>query len=68
MTFVQTFVQTSVRGALLRASLAWLIITPAVAAARIWWSAVAAAAVGVVGVALYVGAFVVLRRRYGRGR
>jgi hypothetical protein len=54
MTFGDTFAQMSVKGALTRAGVAWALITPAVAAAKIWWSATAAAAVGLVGVVLYV--------------
>lgn len=37
-----------------RAGFAWLIITPAVAAAKILWSPAAAVVVGVLGVALYM--------------
>jgi hypothetical protein len=52
--FAQTFAETSVKGALTRAAVAWILITPAVAAAKIWWSGTAAAVVGVVGVTGYV--------------
>ncbi|MHB8692073.1 MAG: hypothetical protein ACYDHH_12575 [Solirubrobacteraceae bacterium] len=52
--FAQTFAQTSVKGALTRAAVAWILITPAVAAAKIWWSGTAALVVGVVGVTAYV--------------
>ena len=62
MTFGETFAHTSVKGALTRAAVAWVLITPAVAAAKIWWSAAGAAVVGVTGVALYVA----LAERYRR--
>ena len=56
--------ETSVRGMLLRAALAWVLVTPAIAAARIWASPLAAALTGVAGVALYVAALRVYRRRH----
>ncbi len=54
MTFGERFASRNVTGMVTRAGLAWLIITPAVAAAKIWWSPAAAIVVGVLGVALYV--------------
>lgn len=54
MGFADRFAETSVRGLLIRAAVAWVLITPAVAAARIWWSGVAALLTGVVGVGIYV--------------
>ncbi len=54
MTFGERFASQNATGMVTRAGLAWLIITPAVAAAKIWWSPAAAVVVGVVGVALYM--------------
>jgi hypothetical protein len=54
MTFGETFAQTSAKGALTRAAVAWGLITPAVAAAKIWWSGVGALVVFFVGVTAYV--------------
>jgi hypothetical protein len=39
---------------LTRAGIAWVLITPAVAAAKIWWSGRAALFVGILGVTLYI--------------
>jgi hypothetical protein len=63
MTIGDLFAETSVRGALIRAVVAWVLITPAVAAAKIWWSGVAALVLGVVGVAIFVAVVVRYRRR-----
>jgi len=52
--FGDTFAQSSVKGALARGALAWVLITPPVAAAKIWWSGTAALAVGLGGVITYV--------------
>jgi hypothetical protein len=41
-----------------------VLITPAVAAAKIWWSGTAALVVGVLGVTVYVLAAVRVRRHY----
>jgi hypothetical protein len=60
--FGETFAQASIKGALTRAALAWVLITPAVAAAKIWWSGTAALLVGIGGVGLYV----VVANRYLR--
>jgi hypothetical protein len=54
MGFGDTFAETSVKGALTRAAVAWVLITPAVAAAKIWWSGTAAAVVGLVAVTMYI--------------
>ena len=54
MTFGERFAARNATGMVTRAGLAWLIITPAVAAAKSWWSPAAAIVVGVLGVALYV--------------
>jgi hypothetical protein len=54
MSFGATFTSRGTKGYLIRAGLAWILITPAVAAAKIWWSGAAAAVVGVVGVATYI--------------
>jgi hypothetical protein len=62
--FQERFAQTSISAALIRAAIAWVLITPAVAAAKIWWSGTAALFVGVVGVALYVALFAHIRRRF----
>lgn len=53
MEFGEMFAQTSVRGALTRAAVAWVLVTPAVAAAKIWWSRTAALVVLLVGVTIY---------------
>ncbi len=62
MSVGDAFASKSAKGYLIRAGLAWVLITPAVAAAKIWGSAAAAAVVGVVAVAAYV----VLAERYIR--
>jgi ABC-type enterochelin transport system permease subunit len=62
MALRERFAETSLLGALTRAGLAWVLITPAVAAAKIWWSGTAALVVGVIGVAAYV----VIATRYRR--
>jgi len=64
MSFGHIFVSRSAKGYLMRAGLAWIVITPAVAAAKLWWSSVAAAVVGVVGVATYI----LVATRYMRRR
>jgi ABC-type uncharacterized transport system permease subunit len=64
--FADKFAETSVKGALTRAALAWVLITPAVAAAKIWWSGPAAAVVGVLSVTVYV--VVALRFRRDRSQ
>jgi hypothetical protein len=64
MTFGDLFAENSFRGALLRAAIAWAIITPAVAIAKILWSGTAALVVGVVGVAAYVSFVVGYIRRH----
>ena len=65
MAFGEMFAQTSARGALTRAAVAWVLITPAVAAAKIWWSGTAALVVGLVGVTIYIAVAVRYRRRHG---
>jgi hypothetical protein len=47
-----------------RAAVAWVLITPPVAAAKIWWSGTAALVVGLVGVGVYIAAAL----SYGRHR
>jgi hypothetical protein len=54
MGFAERFAEASVKGALTRAAVAWVLITPAIAAAKIWWSAAAAVVVLIVGVGVYV--------------
>lgn len=66
MTFGERFASRNATGMVTRAGLAWLIITPAVAAAKIWWSPAAAVVVGVGGVALYVTVAVRYVRRHER--
>ncbi len=51
--FGETFAQTSLKGALTRAAIAWILITPVVAAAKIW-SRPAAVVVCLVAVAIYI--------------
>jgi membrane protein YdbS with pleckstrin-like domain len=63
MGFAETFAETSVKGALTRGALAWVLITPAIAAAKIWWSGTAAVVVFLVGVTIYIGVAVRFRRR-----
>jgi hypothetical protein len=64
MGFGEAFAARSVKGALTRAAVAWVLITPAVAAAKIWVSDGAAAIVGVVGVAIYIAVAVSFSRRH----
>ena len=64
MSFGERFSETSVKGALIRASIAWVLITPAVAAAKIWWSGAAAVVVCILGVAVYVVAAGRVRLHY----
>ena len=64
MGFGETFAATSVKGALTRAAVAWVLITPAVAAAKIWVSGEAAVIVGVVGVAIYIVVATSFRHRH----
>jgi hypothetical protein len=63
MSFGERFAKISVKGALTRAAVAWVLITPAVAAAKIWWSGTAALVVFLVGVPIYI----VIAGRYVRG-
>jgi hypothetical protein len=63
MSFGERFAEISVKGALTRAAVAWVLITPVVAAAKIWWSGTAALVVFLVGVPLYI----VIALRYVRG-
>jgi len=62
--FADGFAETSVKGALTRGAVAWVLITPAVAAAKIWWSGTAAVVVFIVGVTIYVVVAVRFRRRH----
>jgi membrane protein YdbS with pleckstrin-like domain len=64
MAFGARFAETSVKGALTRAAVAWVLITPAVAAAKIWWSATAALVVFLVGVTTYIIVATRYRRRH----
>jgi hypothetical protein len=54
MTFGETFAERSLKGAVTRGGVAWVLITPGVAAAKTWWSPTAALVTGVVGVGLYI--------------
>jgi hypothetical protein len=65
MTLGERFAQSGVEGALTRAAVAWVLITPAVAACKIWWSGSAALVVGLVGVAVYIAFALRYRRRHG---
>jgi hypothetical protein len=62
--FGDRFAETSVKGALTRAAVAWVLITPAVAAAKVWWSGAAAVVVFFVGVTIYIVVAVRVRRRH----
>jgi hypothetical protein len=62
MGFADTFAETSVKGALTRGAVAWFLITPPVAAAKIWWSGTAAFVVFIVGVTIYIVVVVRFRR------
>jgi hypothetical protein len=53
VTFEETLAQTSIKGALTRAAVARVLITPALAAAKIWWSGSAVLVVFLVGVGIY---------------
>jgi len=64
MAFAERFAETSVKGALTRAAVAWVLVTPAVAAAKIWWSGTAALVVFLVGVTIYIVVAVRYRRRH----
>jgi hypothetical protein len=66
MAFGERFAETSVKGALTRAAVAWVLITPAVAAAKIWWSGTAAVVVFLVGVPIYIVVAVPYRRHHRR--
>jgi hypothetical protein len=65
MAFGEIFAQTSVKGAATRAAVAWVLITPMVAAAKIWWSGTAALVVFLVGVPVYIALAVRYWRRHG---
>jgi hypothetical protein len=65
MSVGDTFASRGARGYLMRAGLAWVLVTPAVAAAKIWWSGAAAAAVGVLCVAVYIVVVERYVRRHG---
>lgn len=54
MTFRDRFTARSVTGALVRAGVACVSITPVVAVAKVWWSGPAAAAIGILAIAVYV--------------
>jgi ABC-type enterochelin transport system permease subunit len=64
MAFAERFAETSVKGALTRAAIAWVLITPAVAAAKIWWSGTAALVVFLVGVTIFIVVVARYRRRH----
>jgi hypothetical protein len=63
MAFGEMFAQASVKGALTRAAVAWVLITPAITMAKIWWSGAAALVVFLVGVTVYIVAATLYRRR-----
>jgi hypothetical protein len=56
MRLADWFAERSVKGMLIRAVGAWLLVGLPVIAARIWWSAAAAIAVFVLAVTMYVAA------------
>ncbi|HZL48501.1 MAG TPA: hypothetical protein VFC30_05750 [Solirubrobacteraceae bacterium] len=64
MAFGETFAQTSVKGVLTRAAVAFVLITPAVAVAKIWWSGTTALVVFLVAVTIYIVVAVRYRRRH----
>jgi hypothetical protein len=64
MAFGEVFAETSAKGALTRAGVAWVLITPAVAATKIWWSGTAALVMFLVGVTIYIVVAVRYRRRH----
>ena len=66
MAFGERFAETSVKGAWTRAAVAWVLITPAVAAAKLWWSGTAAVVVFLVGVPIYIVVAVPYRRHHRR--
>ena len=69
MSLGDTFAESSTKGLLTRGALAWLLVTPAVAAAKIWWSGVAALVVGIAGVVVYTAvARRFIHQRRGRSR
>jgi membrane protein YdbS with pleckstrin-like domain len=63
-SFAEQFAQTTVKGALTRAAVAWVLITPAIVAAKIWWSTPAAVVVAVVTVTVYIVVAQRLRHHY----
>jgi len=67
MTFQDRFAAPSVTGVLIRAGVACVLITPMIAAAKIWWSGPAAAAIGFIAITVYVLAATRYMRR-GRSR
>ena len=66
MSFGERFAEISLKGALTRAAVAWVLITPVVAAAKIWWSGTAAVVVFLVGVTIYITFAVPYRRHHRR--
>jgi integral membrane sensor domain MASE1 len=54
MSFADRFASRSATGALTRGAVACVLITPMVAAAKLWWSGPAAGVVAVLAVAIYV--------------
>jgi len=66
MGLADSFTERSAKGMLTRAIGAWLLVGLPVIAARIWWSVVAAIAVFLVAVTMYVGAVTLYVRRRRR--
>jgi xanthine/uracil permease len=54
MGFGDRFAGRNATGMLIRGGVAFVLITPMVAAAKAWWSALAAGVIGVVAVAVYI--------------
>jgi Flp pilus assembly protein TadB len=62
--FADRFAETSFKGTVTRAALAWVLITPVVVAAKIWLSPAAAVVVCLVAVTVYCVVAVRFRRRH----
>jgi hypothetical protein len=65
-TFADRFAERTARGALTRAGLAWVLITPTVVAAKILLSPAAAVVVCLVAVTVYIVVALRFRRRHHR--
>jgi hypothetical protein len=63
-TFADRFAESSPRGALTRAGLAWVLITPVVVVAKIWLSPAAAVVIALVAVTVYIIVALRFRRHH----